>query len=60
MRNPVPITESLLISSDREVFDSADTRREPDDDIAQQELAWWLAVQERLEIRSELAACELL
>jgi hypothetical protein len=36
------------------------TDREPDPDIADRELAWWLARQERAEVRAELAAAGLL
>jgi hypothetical protein len=36
------------------------TFREPDRDVHQYDLAWWLARQERLETRAELAASGLL
>lgn len=45
---------------DSQVFADAVTRREPDWLVPQSELAPWLALQERLELRRELAAAGLL
>ena len=60
MTNPNTITTTLVDGSRAEIFRSAVTTREPDQDVADEDLAWWLALQERLEIRAELAAHGLL
>jgi hypothetical protein len=60
MRNPDPITPTLIAASDTETIQQAVTTPEPGHDIARQELAWWLALQERPEIRAELTAHGLL
>ena len=60
MLNPVPITATLIAASDEETAQHAVTSREPDRWVAQQDLAWWLGLQERLEIRAELANAGLL
>ena len=62
MLNPVPATApcSLLAGSDEETIWHAVTSREPDRDVADRELAWWLGLQERLEIRAELHRAGLL
>ena len=69
MRNPDPaldpaivagVTETLLAGTDRLVHQQAITAREPDGDVAAQDLAWWLGLQERLEIRAELSHAGLL
>ena len=62
MLNPVPTTapRSLLAGSDEETIRHAVTSREPDRDVADQDLAWWLGLQERLEIRADLARAGLL
>jgi hypothetical protein len=41
--------------ADERVFREAITSLEPDHEVPQQELAHWLGVQERIELRAELA-----
>ncbi len=53
-------TRAQLADTDEAILAFAVTFREPDRDVHQNDLAWWLAQQERLEIRSELAAHGLL
>jgi hypothetical protein len=62
MLNPVPavVTESLLECGAQEAFQHAVTSREPDPLVAEQDLAWWLGLQERLEIRADLHRAGLL
>ena len=62
MRNPVTAnpTRSQLADTDEAVLAFAVTSREPDRDIPEDELAWWLRLQEQLEIRAELSAHGLL
>ena len=62
MLNPVTafVTESLLAGSDEETAQHAVTSRDPDHGVAQQDVAWWLGLQERLEIRADLANAGLL
>jgi len=60
MLNPVPITATLIAASDEETAQHAVTTREPGPEVAQQDVAWWLGLQERLEIRADLAARGLL
>ena len=68
MLNPVPatpnftrqVTHSLLASSDEETARHAVVSREPDPQIAEQDLAWWLGLQERLEMRADLKRAGLL
>jgi hypothetical protein len=60
MPNPNTVTASLLGGSPAEIIRTAVTTREPDREVADGDLAWWLALQERLEIRAELAARGLL
>ena len=68
MLNPIPATAtaaipvvcSLLAGSDEETIWRAVTSREPDRDVADEDLAWWLGLQERLEIRADLARAGLL
>ena len=64
MLNPVPVfavvTASLLASSAEETTQEAVTSRKPDHQVAQQDLAWWLGLQERLEIRADLTHAGLL
>ena len=50
MRNPDPVTATLIAASDHETVQEAAVTREPDYDVAQQDLAWWLGLQERLEL----------
>jgi hypothetical protein len=54
------ITSALLDGSEEEILERAVTSRQPDRDVPDEELAWWLALQERLETRAELAAAGLL
>jgi hypothetical protein len=54
------LTSALLDGSDEEILERAVTSRAPDRDVPVEELAWWLALQERLETRAELAAAGLL
>ncbi len=49
-------TRAQLASIDESVIAFAVTRRERDRDVPTGELAWWLAQQERMEIRAALAA----
>ncbi|MGH2949260.1 MAG: hypothetical protein ACRDPC_23900 [Solirubrobacteraceae bacterium] len=60
MLNPDPVTTTPLDESRQEVIQHAVTSREPDRDVADEDLAFWLALQERLEIRADLAAHGLL
>jgi hypothetical protein len=60
MRNLSTVTASLIGGSREEIIRSAVTTCEPDQHVADGDLAWWLALQERLEIRAELAARGLL
>ena len=54
------LPHSLLAATEQEIFDHAVTCRSPDREVPVEELAWWLALQERLETRAELAAAGLL
>jgi hypothetical protein len=49
-----------LDNRDEAVFASAVVEREPDGDVANGDLAWWLSRQERAETRAALAAQGLL
>ena len=49
-----------LADSDDAILAFAVTSREPDRDVHQGDVAWWLAQQERIEIRAELASRGLL
>ena len=60
MPNTQTLTHSLLEGSEQEIRDRAVTSRQPDRDVPGEELAWWLALQERLETRAELANAGLL
>jgi hypothetical protein len=55
MRNAVPITTTLVPAGIEEIISSAVTSREPDEHVATEDIAWWLSLQERLEIRADLA-----
>jgi hypothetical protein len=62
MPNPVT-TEAMraqLADTEEAVLAFAVTLREPDSDVHHGDLAWWLARQERLETRDELAPHGLL
>jgi hypothetical protein len=60
MPNPGAVTATLMGGSPEKIIQSALTKREPDRHVAHEDLAWWLALQERLEIRAELTAHGLL
>jgi hypothetical protein len=62
MLNPSAIaaTRAQLAPTDEAVIAFAVTSREPDHDVHRDDLAWWLAQQERMEIRAALAARGLL
>lgn len=53
-------TRDQLADTEEAILAFAVTTHEPDRDVCRDDLAWWLAQQERLEIRSELAASGLL
>jgi hypothetical protein len=53
-------TRAQLADTEDAILAFAVTSREPDRDVDQHDLAWWLAQEERLEIRAELAASGLL
>jgi hypothetical protein len=55
MRNAVPVTTTLVPAGIGEIISSAVTSREPDEHVATEDIAWWLSLQERLEIRADLA-----
>jgi hypothetical protein len=55
MRNAVPVTTTLVPAGIEEIISSAVTSREPDEHVATEDIAWWLSLQERLEIRADLA-----
>jgi hypothetical protein len=55
MRNAVPVTTTLVPAGIAEIISSAVTSREPDEHVATEDIAWWLSLQERLEIRADLA-----
>jgi hypothetical protein len=60
MPNTDIVTTALLDGSDEEILERAVTSRAPDRDVPAEEVAWWLALQERLETRAELSAAGLL
>ena len=60
MRNAAPVTTTLVPASIEEIISSAVTSREPDEHVATEDIAWWLSLQERLEIRADLAERGLL
>jgi len=60
MPNPAPITRGLIGGSDDEIVRLAVTSSWPDGDVHPADVPWWLAVQERSEIRDELAESGLL
>ena len=55
MRNAAPVTTTLVPAGIEEIISSAVTSREPDEHVATEDIAWWLSLQERLEIRADLA-----
>ena len=60
MRNAVPVTTTLVPAGIEEIISSAVTSCEPDEHVATEDIAWWLSLQERLEIRADLAERGLL
>jgi hypothetical protein len=60
MPDPVAVTSTVVAGTSEEIIRLAVVSREPDRDVHQDDLAWWLALQERIEIRTELAARGLL
>jgi hypothetical protein len=60
MPSPNTVTSTLMDGTSEEIIRLAVTSRQPDRDVHQEDLAWWLALQERLEIRTELADHRLL
>jgi hypothetical protein len=55
MLNTATVTATLVPAGNEEIIRSAVTSREPDEHVAADDIAWWLALQERLEIRADLA-----
>lgn len=53
-------TRAQIADTEEAVLTFAVTVREPDRDVPRNDLAWWLAEEERLEIRAELATSGLL
>jgi hypothetical protein len=53
-------TRAQLADTEEAIIAFAVTVREPDRDVHCNDLAWWLAQEERLEIRAELATSGLL
>jgi hypothetical protein len=53
-------TRAQLADTDEAIIAFAVTFREPDRDVHRHDLAWWLAQEERMEIRAELATSGLL
>jgi hypothetical protein len=62
MRNPTTAasTRAQLADTDEAIIALAATSREPDRDVHPGDLARWLAQEQRLEIRDELASRRLL
>jgi hypothetical protein len=63
MLNPIiagASTRAQIADTDEAVLAFAVTTRKPDNDVPAGELAWWIAREERLEIRAELSARGLL
>lgn len=58
--NTATSTRAQLADSDEAILAFAVTFREPDRDVHPGNLAWWLAQEERIEIRDELASRGLL
>jgi hypothetical protein len=57
---PVPVVASLIGGSPEEVFQQAVVSVEPSQHVVPEDRAWWLGLQERLEIRADLARAGLL
>jgi len=60
MPNPGTTSSTLVGGASEEIIRLAVVSRQPDHDVHQDDVAWWLALQERIEIRAELAARGLL
>lgn len=60
MPNPFAVTSTVVDGTSEETIRLAVTSRQPDGDVHEDDIAWWLALQERIEIRAELAARGLL
>ena len=58
--NTAASARAQLADTEEAILAFAVTSRQPDRDVCEDDLAWWLERQERLEIRSELAASGLL
>ena len=56
----IPAYLHELDTDEAAIFAFAVVEREPDADVPDGELAWWLRRQERAELRAELAAAGLL
>ena len=56
----VATTRAQLADTDEAILAFAVTFREPDRDVHRNDLAWWLAQEERMEIRADLASHGLL
>jgi hypothetical protein len=59
MPDPFAVTSTVVDGTSEETIRLAVTGR-PDGDVHEDDIAWWLALQERIEIRTELAARGLL
>jgi hypothetical protein len=60
MPDPSTVTAAVVGDTDEEIVRLAVTSRQPDHEVHEDDIAWWLAMQERIEIRAELAASGLL
>jgi hypothetical protein len=60
MPDPFAVTSTVVDGTSEETIRLAVTSRQPDGDVHEDDIAWWLALQERIEIRTELAASGLL
>lgn len=60
MPNPSTVAATLVGGTTEEIIRLAVVSRERDRDVHEDDLAWWLVLQERIEIRAELAARGLL
>jgi hypothetical protein len=56
MHHHETVTDSLLNGGEPGTIQDAVTACQPDGQVPCEELAWWVALQERLETRAELAA----
>jgi hypothetical protein len=58
--SPSTSTRAQIADTDEAVLLFAVTTRQPDHDVHPDDLAWWVAREERLEIQDELAESGLL